>query len=73
MERPPDRHQQRHRDKQHGHRFLFAGWRGRRCDSLDNTPPLRLDEASSARWFDGWKWRIPASLVRDPAELPGGA
>lgn len=34
-------------------------------------PPLRLDEASSARWFDGRKRRIRAPLVRDPPEVAG--
>ncbi len=34
-------------------------------------PPVRLDEASSARWFDGWKRRIAAPLVRDPPEVAG--
>jgi hypothetical protein len=34
-----------------------------------SAPPLRLDEASSARWFDGWKRRIRAPLVRDPREV----
>ncbi len=32
-------------------------------------PPLRLDEASSARWFDGWKRRIPTAPLRDPPEV----
>jgi hypothetical protein len=34
-------------------------------------PPERIDEASSARWFDGWR-RLPGGLI-DPAEVPGGA
>jgi putative transposase len=34
-------------------------------------PPLRLDEASSARWFEGWKRRIAVPLVRDPPEVAG--
>ncbi len=32
-------------------------------------PPVQLDEASSARWFDGWKRLLPAPLVRDPPEV----
>ncbi len=32
-------------------------------------PPLGLDEASSGRWFDGWKRRIPAPPLRDPPEV----
>ncbi len=32
-------------------------------------PPVRLDEASSARWFDGWKRRIPAPWVGDLPEV----
>ncbi len=32
-------------------------------------PPVRLDEASSARWFEGWKRRIAGLLVRDPPEV----
>ncbi len=31
-------------------------------------PPVRLDGASSARWFEGWR-RIAAPLVRDPPEV----
>jgi REP element-mobilizing transposase RayT len=42
-------------------------WRERRGAA----PPVRLDEASSARWFDGWR-RLPGGLI-DPAEVPGGA
>ena len=34
-------------------------------------PPLRLDEGSSARWFDGWKRQLPAPLVREPPEVAG--
>lgn len=34
-------------------------------------PPVRLDEASSARWFEGWKRRLKAPLVRDPPEVAG--
>ena len=34
-----------------------------------SAPALRLDEASSARWFDGWKRSIPAPLVREPPEV----
>ncbi len=34
-------------------------------------PPVRLDEASSARWFDGWKRRIRMDLARDPPEVAG--
>jgi hypothetical protein len=30
-------------------------------------PPVRVDEASSGRWFDGWRWRPP-----DRSEEPGG-
>jgi REP element-mobilizing transposase RayT len=32
-------------------------------------PPVRLDEASSARWFDGWRpgWRPPAGA--EPPEV----
>ena len=32
-------------------------------------PPVRLDEASSGRWFDGWKRRLPAPGVREPPEV----
>jgi REP element-mobilizing transposase RayT len=32
-------------------------------------PPVRLDEASSARFFDGWKVRPRGPLVREPAEV----
>ena len=28
---------------------------------------VRLDPASSARWFDGWKWRPAASRIATPA------
>ena len=34
-------------------------------------PPVRLDEASSGRWFDGWKRRLAAPVVRDPPEVAG--
>jgi len=32
-------------------------------------PPVRLDEGSSSRWFDGWKrgaWRVPLEPWDDP-------
>jgi hypothetical protein len=29
--------------------------------------PVRIDEASSGRWFEGWRWRPPDGI--DP---PGG-
>lgn len=32
-------------------------------------PPVRLDEASSGRWFDGWKRRPGASRDHDPPEV----
>ena len=35
------------------------------------TAPVRLDEASSARWFDGWKYRLRAPRVREPPEVAG--
>ena len=38
-------------------------WKGRR----GTAPPLRLDEASSSRWFDGWQRRVPAA--RDGPEV----
>jgi REP element-mobilizing transposase RayT len=34
-------------------------------------PPIRLDEASSARWFDGWRRLLPAPGVREPPEVAG--
>jgi len=40
-------------------------WRERRGAA----PPVRLDEASSARWFDGWRRFLPAPLVREPPEV----
>ena len=33
-------------------------------------PPVRLDEASSGRWFDGWKPRFRAAASHDPPEVP---
>jgi len=33
------------------------------------TPPVRLDEGSSCRWFDGWKcvaWRVPLETETAP-------
>ncbi len=32
-------------------------------------PPVRLDEASSGRWFDGWKHLLPVPLLRGPPEV----
>jgi len=32
-------------------------------------PPVRLDEASSARWFEGWKRRVETALTRDPPDV----
>jgi REP element-mobilizing transposase RayT len=32
-------------------------------------PPLRLDEASSAAWFDGWKRQVAAPWVQEPPEV----
>jgi hypothetical protein len=32
-------------------------------------PAVRLDEASSARLFDGWKRRVTTPLVREPPEV----
>ncbi len=32
-------------------------------------PPVRLDEASSARWFDGWGRQLPVPPLRDPPEV----
>jgi REP element-mobilizing transposase RayT len=32
-------------------------------------PPVRLDAASSGRWFDGWRRRLPAPPLRDPPEV----
>jgi REP element-mobilizing transposase RayT len=40
-------------------------WKERRGVS----PPLRLDEASSAAWFEGWKRKLPAPWVRDRPEV----
>jgi len=34
-------------------------------------PPLRLDEASSARWFYGWKYPFRAPLLRGLPEIAG--
>ncbi len=31
-------------------------------------PPVRLDQASSGRWFDGWK-RRPGEAPGDPPEV----
>ena len=32
-------------------------------------PPVRLDEASSGRWFDGWKRQAPVPGLREPQEV----
>lgn len=37
--------------------------------SHGSAPPARLDEASSAAWFDGWKRRLTARWVREPPEV----
>ena len=42
-------------------------WKERR----GTAPPERFDEASSARWFDGWKRRLRAPPVREPPEVAG--
>jgi hypothetical protein len=34
-------------------------------------PPVRLDEASSARRFDGWRRQLGAAPVREPPEVAG--
>jgi REP element-mobilizing transposase RayT len=34
-------------------------------------PPIRLDEGSSARWFDGWRRQLPAPGVWEPPEVAG--
>ena len=41
-------------------------WRQRR----GSAPPLRIDEASSGRWFDGWRRRLaPAHRPHGPPEI----
>jgi hypothetical protein len=35
-------------------------------------PPVRLDEASSARWFDGWQ-RVSRARLQPPGDIRAGA
>jgi len=48
--------------------YVLLNARKHWCERHGAPPPERLDEASSARWFDGWR-RVPGSR-EPPGESP---
>ena len=43
--------------------YVLLNVRKHRAQSRRGTPPVRLDEASSGRWFEGWKRPPPATRI----------
>ena len=41
--------------------YVLLNVRKHRVQAGMGKPPVRLDEASSGRWFGGWKWPPPAT------------
>jgi REP element-mobilizing transposase RayT len=47
-------------------RYVLLNARKHYRQSHGAPPPVRLDPASSARWFDGWRGRLPDASARRP-------
>jgi REP element-mobilizing transposase RayT len=49
--------------------YLLLNVRKHWTQQRGSAPPPRLDEASSGRWFDGWRRRIRMDIACDPPEV----
>jgi REP element-mobilizing transposase RayT len=50
-------------------RYVLLNVRKHYCESHGAPPPVRLDPASLARWFDGWRGRPPDGSSSRPVAL----
>ena len=57
------------REVRHALAYVLLNARKHWRERHGQAPPVRIDAASSGRWFDGWKSGAPSAGAREPPEV----